>query len=125
MEDFKEIERINKEQKRVTGSDNMRVLKSSGIQYTVKNSGTIILFRVPGKPAVDFYPTTSKWKLVGPKPQLIFGNATAFLIWYAKQQAPVTSTSDEYVYTDWYQVKSYAILQEKTIHPTKGGWVLR
>jgi len=111
--------------KRETAISNMVILENSGLSYQVKNSGTILLFRIPGKPAVDLYPTVNRWKLVGSKPQMMYGDASAFLAWYAKQLVPVEAAPGAHIFTNWYEVKAYAILNKKTVIPTKGGWFIK
>jgi hypothetical protein len=69
---------------------NMEVLRASGLAFTEHT--TSVVFREPGKPAVDFYPHTGRWRLVGRKNaggKTMSGGAKGFLAWYAKQSVPV------------------------------------
>lgn len=62
---------------------NMAALDKSGIPYR-KASEETILFRQPGKPKVDFYPSTGRWRVAG-QSQTMRGGAAALLAWYNKQ----------------------------------------
>jgi hypothetical protein len=68
---------------------NLDVLAASGIPFVLRE--TSCLFRQDGKPKVDFFPHTGRWRTVGMKsPQSsrpMSGGAEAFLIWYARQGA--------------------------------------
>lgn len=64
---------------------NMAVLGESGAIFTVTNHGETLLFRQPGKPKVDFYPSTGRWRIVGATSKTFSGGAQSFLNWYAKQ----------------------------------------
>ena len=46
---------------------------------------TVLLFRENGKPKVDFYPHTGRWR-VPDKNELRSGGAEDFLNWYDKQK---------------------------------------
>mgnify|MGYP001544540243 CR=1 FL=1 len=60
------------------------VIQASGIQHRITNGGETILFRQPGKPSVDFYPSTGRARINGNGARS-FGGAAQFLAWYAKQ----------------------------------------
>ena len=64
---------------------NLNSLKKSGLRYTHKD--TVCLFRIQGKPLVDFYPHTGRWRIVGKdSPKKVFtGGADAFINWFRKQ----------------------------------------
>lgn len=47
------------------------------------DKGEAILFREPGKPAVDFYPSTGRWRAFG---KMHKGGAQAFIFWYQNRQ---------------------------------------
>ncbi len=67
---------------------NMAVLRASGLRFSVRP--TAVLFREKGKPRVDFYPHTGRWRIVGAPngpTRPLRGGANAFLAWYAKQGA--------------------------------------
>jgi hypothetical protein len=62
--------------------ENRQALVASGVPFT--DRGTALLFRVRGKPPVDFYPTTGRWR-VPSRARVWSGGATAFLRWYQGQ----------------------------------------
>lgn len=69
--------------------ENLTALEASGLRYETANNGETLLFREPGKPRVDFYPSTGRWRVVGvstPQPAR-GGGARNFLRWYARQEA--------------------------------------
>jgi hypothetical protein len=68
--------------------ENMTALRLSGLIFV--EQGTAVLFREPGKPCVDFYPHTGRWRIVGTRvpARTKSGGARAFLSWYARQEAP-------------------------------------
>jgi hypothetical protein len=77
-------------------AENMAALRASGLRF--EERPTSVLFREPGKPRVDFYPHTGRWRVVGERPdpkarrrgadgRTLRGGAKAFLGWYAKQEA--------------------------------------
>lgn len=68
---------------------NMQVLQNAAsrgdVTFTVRE--TAVLFREPGKPKVDFYPGTGRWRIPGrPAKETFRGGALAFLVWYVKQE---------------------------------------
>lgn len=65
--------------------ENLAYLRGHGAEFT--DRGETLLFRRPGKPAVDFYPSTGRWKVVsGPRNGTVLrGGAMRFLSWYEKQ----------------------------------------
>lgn len=63
---------------------NMETLSASGAIFTVTNHGETLLFRMTGKPRVDFYPSTGRWRVAG-LTKTFSGGAESFLRWYAKQ----------------------------------------
>lgn len=65
--------------------ENTALLEASGLDFRSTNSGECLLFREPGKPVVDFYPSTGRWRL--PKiGRTMGGHAQRFLIWYAGEK---------------------------------------
>ena len=63
---------------------NIDFLKKSGVEF--KKRETSCLFREAGKPRVDFYPHTGRWRVVGvEKFRTKGGGAKVFLVWYEKQ----------------------------------------
>ncbi len=65
-------------------SQNTVALQASQFVYTVTNNGETYLFREPGKPKVDFYPSTGRWRVAG-KSQTFSGGAAGFIRWYRSQ----------------------------------------
>ena len=63
---------------------NMKALESSGVRYRATNSGETVLFRAPQSPAVDFYPSTGRWRIAGIN-KTFGGGAEKFLNWYRAQ----------------------------------------
>lgn len=52
------------------------------------------MFRESGKPKVDFYPSSGKWKVAGiGGGTMMEGGAETFLTWYAKQTGPKKHSS--------------------------------
>jgi hypothetical protein len=64
---------------------NTETLTFSGLDFVATNGGETFLFREPGKPKVDFYPSTGRWRIVGATRKTFKGGARSFLNWYAKQ----------------------------------------
>lgn len=64
---------------------NLEALRKSGIPFEERPEAC--LFRAPGKPLVDFYPSTGRWRVVAGQRKTLRGGAVAFLAWYAKQGA--------------------------------------
>lgn len=63
---------------------NTETLLRSNLTLTIKSGGEVILFREQGKPKVDFYPSTGRWRIPD-KNKTFRGGAESFLRWYAKQ----------------------------------------
>lgn len=64
---------------------NTEILNASGIVFRVASAETYV-FREPGKPKVDFYPSTGRWRVAGVT-KTFSGGAESFLRWYQKQPA--------------------------------------
>lgn len=69
---------------------NMAALRAAGLlaRDRVELRSTAILFREFGRPRVDFYPHTGRWRIVGApggSQRPMRGGAEAFIRWYAKQ----------------------------------------
>ena len=61
---------------------NLKILRASNIPF--KERPESCLFREEGKPLVDFFPSTGRWRL--PRENKNFrGGAKAFLTWYNRQ----------------------------------------
>ena len=72
---------IDREQRR---RENTALVEASGIPFTVSDEGRCLSFREAGKPMVDFYPETGRWRRM--KPKWVGGlGAEAFLNWYRVQ----------------------------------------
>ena len=56
--------------------------KDEELQNFVEYREHSVLFRFPGKPKADFFPTTNKWRS---KNKTFYGGAKSFLNWYEKQ----------------------------------------
>ncbi len=80
--------RTNKQERHSKwAEDNAEIIKASGIPIA-KATWTSLIFRIPGKPMVDFYPHTGRWRITGPKQSKTYsGGARSFLAWFAKQKA--------------------------------------
>lgn len=79
-EDFEVLQRLKKERHQKWFDQNIKTLANSGMPYTFKE--TVCLFRINGKPKVDFYPHTGRWKSNN---KMYSGGAKSFLNWYNKQ----------------------------------------
>ena len=66
-------------------AQNRAILETSELAYTDK--GEALLFRNPGKPSCDFYPSTGRWKVNDGDGTMRRGGARAFITWYAKATA--------------------------------------
>jgi hypothetical protein len=84
MTDSSILDDLRKERHRDWKAENLDVLRTCGIPYSIVNNGETVLFRERGKPKVDFYPSTGRWRNVGPKARTFGGGAMQFLEWYAK-----------------------------------------
>lgn len=82
IDDFK----CMKERKKALHSSNkvgnIKTILASGIPFVETNSAETILFRQKGKPKVDFYPSTGRWRHAGKTHN---GGADAFIKWYKEQ----------------------------------------
>lgn len=89
MSDQAEYGRIMREHRQKKHRDwyakNMSVLGQSDVPFVDK--GETLLFRLPCKPKVDFYPSTGRWRVVGDRKQqkAMSGGAKKFLEWYGQQ----------------------------------------
>lgn len=76
-DDFRAMDEAKKERHQKWYDENMRVLIDSRIPFIRKE--TAVLFREEGKPKIDFYPHTGRWKSNG---RMYSGGAEKFLKWY-------------------------------------------
>lgn len=77
---FKQLTELRKERHRGWKQQNMEVLQKSGIAYSVVNRGETVLFRIEGKPKVDFFPSTGRWMTYSDH-KVFGGGATKFIEW--------------------------------------------
>lgn len=78
---FKELTELRKNRHAKWKEDNTKVIAICEFTFTITNNGETILFRIPGKPMVDFYPSTGRWYLPN-KGQVFSGGAHKFLDWF-------------------------------------------
>ncbi len=67
---------------------NTQLIEASGLPFTSTNNGESLLFRQAGKPRVDFYPSTGRWRCAGDNKthnKTRRGGAQSFLQWYERQ----------------------------------------
>lgn len=87
MGDFSDIYKKMHEEKQARHAswkeEAIRVLSESGIPHRMAGEETII-FRESGKPKVDFYPSTGRWRVAGVV-HTFRGGVRSFLSWYKKQ----------------------------------------
>ena len=73
---------------------NMAALRASGLLFVERE--TAELFRDVGKPRVDFFLSTGRWRVVGAgKTKPMRGGAKAFLAWYSRQAATKTARQEQ------------------------------
>lgn len=83
---FNEMTQERKERHRQWKEENLTKLGATrGLLFRVVNDGECCLFRESGKPRVDFYPSTGRWRIPGSNRPPFKGGATAFIHWYEKQ----------------------------------------
>jgi hypothetical protein len=78
---------LRQAQHREWKEENVDVIRSSHIPYRSANNGESLIFRESGKPKVDFYPSTGRWRVVSGSSRTMGGHAMQFLEWYAEQKA--------------------------------------
>ena len=74
---------MRKDQHEARGVENKRIVIESEIPCSYRENG-IMLFREKGKPDVDFYSTTGRWR-IPQQGKTYSGGAKKFLEWYKKQ----------------------------------------
>ena len=82
---FDALRDIRKDEHATWKINNTDLITKSGIHHRSVNMDESLLFREPGKPKVDFYPSTGRWRVAGVK-RTFSGGAQAFLTWYTKQR---------------------------------------
>jgi len=85
-DDFAAMKAHRQQQHADWKSRNLAALNASSVIFTVTNSGETLLFRESGKPKVDFYPSTGRWRVAG-LTRTFSGGADSFLNWYERQSA--------------------------------------
>lgn len=88
MGDMKEVFDTMREQRKERhekwDNHNTAVIQSSGRPFT-RGGGYNLVFVIPGKITVDFYPSTGRWLVRGER-KAYRGGAEAFLSWLKKQE---------------------------------------
>ena len=79
---FREMKADRQDRHRTYWAKNMSALEKSGLEFRVANR-ECVLFRETGKPSVDFYPSTGRYRVNGGKARS--GSAERFINWYEKQ----------------------------------------
>lgn len=87
---FKGMSEARKERHSRWRTQNILALQATQFIYTVTNNGETFLFREAGKPKVDFYPSTGRWRVSGIK-QTFHGGGKLFIQWYRKQRVAEVS----------------------------------
>ena len=82
---FRAMKEDKKERSKKNYDSNMPILDGCEFKHEIRNQGSVYLFRHPGKPKVDYYPTKNSWRIVGSKPRKMNGTANDFLNWYRRQ----------------------------------------
>ncbi len=73
----------------------LAVLRASGLRFSLRESpdgllGATLLLREPGRPKIDFYVSTGRWRVVGSAGGTTRGGgAERLLAWYRKQTTEV------------------------------------
>lgn len=80
--DYRAMKEERKERHAEWNKINTETINKSGIPYRLAG-GQTMLFREPGKPRVDFYPSTGRWRVNGQR--AVSGGARKFLDWYKQQ----------------------------------------
>lgn len=81
---YREHRRLKQQQHEEWYVKNLNNLKESGLEFEHKD--TVCLFRIEGKPWVDFYPHTGRWRIVGrgASKKVFTGGGNAFIHWFKK-----------------------------------------
>ncbi len=82
------LHRVERQQRHAFNkASNLKLIQASSFIFNSTSDRETLLFREPGKPRVDFYPSTGRWKVMHSnlKPIWMKGGASAFLAWYEKQ----------------------------------------
>lgn len=84
-DDFRVMREHTRQRHKQMHDENRRLLLASGIPF--RDKGEALLFRNPGSPLADFYPSTGRWTVIGRMGRfdglsVLRGGASAFLAWY-------------------------------------------
>ena len=83
---FRAIQQHRRDEHANQKQENTTAIANSGLNFRTTNNGECLVFRERGKPQVDFYPSSGRWRDVGPSKRNYNGGAEAFLTWYAGQK---------------------------------------
>lgn len=83
-DDFAAMSTAKQERHQEWKAQNMAVLNSSDLNFKAVNFEETVLIREPGKPKVDFFPSSGRWRVAGVA-RTFQGGAQSFLDWYRKQ----------------------------------------
>lgn len=86
MDYFRAINQHRQEEHAEQKRENTRLIFASGLSFRSTNNGECLVFREKGKPKVDFYPSSGRWRDVGSSKRNYSGGAQKFLDWYADQK---------------------------------------
>lgn len=83
-DDYKAMSEAKKQRREKRIDDNIKILygPTCKIKFELRKNENLLLFREQGKPKVDFYLGTGRWRS---KNKTYKGGAKSFLIWYSKQ----------------------------------------
>lgn len=79
IEGYRALREVKREEKEARAAVNVKTLEAYGLIFEVRNAGDVLLFREPGKPKADFYPSTGRWRSGG---KTYSGGAHSFRKWY-------------------------------------------
>lgn len=83
---FRAIQQHRRDEHAEQKQENTRIICASGLNFRPTNNWECLIFRERYKPKVDFYPSTGRWREVGPSKRNYSGGAQKFLEWYASQK---------------------------------------
>jgi hypothetical protein len=84
VENCRDLDAMRRKRHQEWFDTNMRILQAAPFRFMMTANGTCLLFREVGKPNVDFYPHTGRWKAGATMHR---GGAAQFVKWYQKQRA--------------------------------------
>lgn len=80
------ISNVRKERHAHWKGENTAALIAAGLPFRASNNGECLMLREPGKPAVDFYPSSGRWRL--PHSNVTMGgHADRFIAFYSRARA--------------------------------------